>query len=65
MLPCRYVDQLNSVDDLDRYSPPPLMCLIEMQRGGMGPDERVSIGVIVICPSTGDVIWDEFEGKHV
>jgi hypothetical protein len=38
------------------------MCLIEELRGGMGTDEHVSFGMIVICPSTGDVIWDEFEG---
>jgi DNA mismatch repair protein MSH3 len=29
----------------------------------MGADERVNVGMIAICPSTGDVIWDEFEGK--
>lgn len=43
--------------------PPPLMCLIEEQQGGMGPDDRVSIGIITICPSTGDVVWDDFDGK--
>ena len=39
------------------------MCLVEQLRGGMGTDERVNIGMITICPSTGDVVWDEFEGK--
>ena len=39
------------------------MCLVEQLRGGMGADERVNIGMIAICPSTGDVVWDEFEGK--
>jgi len=29
----------------------------------MGADERVNIGMIAICPSTGDVVWDQFEGK--
>jgi DNA mismatch repair protein MSH3 len=28
----------------------------------LGTDEKVSIGMIVICPSTGDVAWDQFEG---
>ncbi len=28
----------------------------------MGTDERVSVAMIAICPSTGDVVWDEFEG---
>ncbi len=38
------------------------MCIVEQLRGGMGADERVKVGIIVICPSTGDVVWDEFEG---
>lgn len=54
---------MDSVDDLERYSSPPLMCLVEEENGGMGADERVWIGMIVISPSTGDVVWDEFGGK--
>jgi DNA mismatch repair protein MSH3 len=60
----RFVDGMESVDGLERYNPPPLMCLLEEQQGGMGADEKVSISMIAICPSTGDVVWDEFEGKH-
>lgn len=56
------MDDLDSVDDIERYSPPPLMCIIEEPKGGMGNDERVSISMISICPSTGDVVWDEFDG---
>ena len=56
------MDGLDSVDDLERYSPPPLLCLVERENGGMGADEKVTIGMIVICPSTGDVVWDEFDG---
>ena len=41
------------------------MCLVEESRGGMGADEKVCIGMIVICPSTGDVVHDEFIGEHV
>jgi len=59
----RYVDGIDSVDDLERYNPPPLLCLLEEQRGGMGADERVCIAMVSICPSTGDVVWDEFDGK--
>ncbi|KAI0031692.1 muts domain V-domain-containing protein [Vararia minispora EC-137] len=55
-----YVDELESADDIQRDAPL-LMCLVEQARGGMGADERVSIGMVVVCPSTGDVIWDEFE----
>jgi DNA mismatch repair protein MSH3 len=58
-----YVDDIDSVDNVDANDAPLLMCLVEQLRGGMGADERVNIGMIAICPSTGDVIWDEFEGK--
>jgi DNA mismatch repair protein MSH3 len=51
------------VDDTERYDAPPLMCIIEEKNGGMGVDERVSISMISICPSTGDVVYDEFEGR--
>ena len=63
LIALRYVDDIDSVDDVDPNDAPLLMCLVEQLRGGMGPDERVNIGMIAICPSTGDVVWDEFEGK--
>lgn len=58
-----YVDEMNSTDDLDPSSAPALMCLVEELKGGMGADERVLVGMVVISASTGDVVWDEFEGK--
>ena len=61
--PLRYVDELDSVDDVDRDAAV-LMCLVEQPRGAMGIDERVSIGMVVVCPSTGDVVWDEFDGRY-
>ena len=63
LISLRYVDDIDSVDDMDANDAPLLMCLVEQLRGGMGADERVNIGMIAICPSTGDVVWDEFEGK--
>ena len=39
------------------------MCITEEQKGRVGVDERVSISMIAICPSTGDVVYDEFEGN--
>lgn len=50
------------MDDIDKYDPPPLMCIIEEWKGGMGVDERVSISMISICPSTGDIVYDDFDG---
>lgn len=59
----RYVDELDSVDDLERYNPPPFMCLIEQTKGGNTGD--VSVGMITICSSTGDVVWDDFDGRYL
>ena len=57
------MDDLNTTDELDPNSAPPMLCLVEEPRGGMGADERVLIAMVVISPSTGDVVWDEFEGE--
>jgi DNA mismatch repair protein MSH3 len=58
----RFVDQIGSVDDMDPLATPPLVCLLEEPVGGMGLDQRVSISLISISASTGDVMWDHFEG---
>ncbi|KAI9456446.1 DNA mismatch repair protein MSH3 [Russula earlei] len=60
-----YVDDIDSADEVDSNDAPVLMCLVEQQRGGMGADEKVNIGMIAICPSTGDVVWDQFEDGHM
>ncbi|KAG5728291.1 DNA mismatch repair protein MSH3 [Termitomyces sp. T112] len=54
-----YVDDLDSVDDLERYNPPPFMCIVEQAKKSITGD--VSFGMITISPSTGDVVWDDFE----
>ena len=36
------------------------MCLVEEKKGNNAA--TVLIGMIIICPSTGDVVWDDFEG---
>ena len=61
---CRrsYVGQLDSVDDTDPIAAPPLVCLIEDTKGGEGINQKVSVSVISITVSTGDVVWDYFEG---
>lgn len=46
-------------------APPPtnaLVAIIEDSRGGAGLDEKVNIGIVSIVPSTGEVVWDEFQG---
>ncbi|KZT60361.1 hypothetical protein CALCODRAFT_114887 [Calocera cornea HHB12733] len=66
--PATYVDEADSLDDDDAFGQTttrPLMCLIEELRGGMGADERVLIGMVSVVPSTGDIVYDEFEDGHM
>ncbi|KIJ68934.1 hypothetical protein HYDPIDRAFT_80554 [Hydnomerulius pinastri MD-312] len=56
-----YVDELESVDDTEKHAAPPLVCFTEVSKGGDSSEDHVSIGMIVITPSTGDVVWDEFD----
>ncbi|KAF5391272.1 hypothetical protein D9757_001964 [Collybiopsis confluens] len=53
-----YVDAMDSVD-MSGSSPPPFLCIIEEKQKNNEND--VSIALISICPSTGDVVYDEFE----
>ncbi|KAF9050682.1 hypothetical protein BDZ89DRAFT_1005971 [Hymenopellis radicata] len=54
-----YVDDLDSVDDTDKYVSPPFLCLVEEQQNEQ--KDRVKIGMISVSPRTGDITWDEFE----
>jgi DNA mismatch repair protein MSH3 len=56
------VDELDSADIDARHGAPPLVCVVEQLAGGMGTDERVRIAFVAVTPSTGDVVWDEFDG---
>ncbi|KAJ7343625.1 muts domain V-domain-containing protein [Mycena albidolilacea] len=57
-----YVDDLDSIDELDKYTAPRLVCLIEGKSEkptATGAD--VCIGMISVSPSVGDVVWDVFD----
>jgi DNA mismatch repair protein MSH3 len=56
-----YVDELGSVDDEVAHT---LMTIVEGKRRGKGTNEKVAIAVIAVCPTSGEVIWDCFEGKY-
>lgn len=56
------MDDLDSTDDLGPATQP-LMSIVEETRGGLGPDDKVLIGIISVVPSTGDVVYDEFSGR--
>ena len=38
-----------------------LLCLTETNAKGWGSDEKVHIGILAVQPTTGDVIYDDFE----
>ncbi|TKA25855.1 DNA mismatch repair protein MSH3 [Salinomyces thailandicus] len=38
-----------------------LLCLTEARPRGWGSDEKVQIGLVAVQPSTGDIIYDDFE----
>lgn len=38
-----------------------LLCLTESNAKGWGNDEKVQIGIVAVQPSTGDVLYDDFE----
>ncbi|KAF9533444.1 DNA mismatch repair protein MSH3 [Crepidotus variabilis] len=53
-----YIDELDSVDDTEKFHAPPFMCLVEERKSGNSAD--VSFGLVSVCPSTGDIVWDDF-----
>ncbi|KAK5729809.1 Mismatch repair protein msh3 [Elasticomyces elasticus] len=38
-----------------------LLCLTETRPKGWGSDEKVQIGLVAVQPSTGDIVYDDFE----
>jgi DNA mismatch repair protein MSH3 len=56
-----YVDELGSADnDLA----PTLMTVVEGKNSGSGSNERVALAVVITCPTTGEIIWDYFDGQQ-
>ncbi|KAJ7470616.1 muts domain V-domain-containing protein [Mycena latifolia] len=57
-----YVDGLDSIDELEKYTSPRVVCIIEgeSQKGKVtGTD--VCVGMISVAVSVGDVVWDVFD----
>ena len=40
-----------------------IMAIVERPLGGQAVDERARIAIVSVIPETGEVIWDEFDGK--
>ena len=50
---------MESLDENDSINT--LLCIAEsLLFGGMGPDDRVSFGLVSVTPSTGEVVYDQF-----
>ncbi|KZV92839.1 hypothetical protein EXIGLDRAFT_717809 [Exidia glandulosa HHB12029] len=61
-----YIDDLESADntdDMHQGSPPSILCLVE--RKTPADDGKVVISLVSVTPSTGDVVYDEFEDTQV
>ncbi|KAJ6259854.1 hypothetical protein Dda_5496 [Drechslerella dactyloides] len=64
-----YIDDIDGVDDYDAVgagsggasSTGYLLCITEKLGGGAGADEKVKVGILAVQPSTGDIIYDEFD----
>ncbi|EPS42260.1 hypothetical protein H072_3804 [Dactylellina haptotyla CBS 200.50] len=64
-----YIDDIDGVDDHDAVgagsggavSTGYLLCITEKLGGGAGADEKVKVGILGVQPSTGDIIFDEFD----
>ncbi|KAF3930957.1 hypothetical protein ABW19_dt0210398 [Dactylella cylindrospora] len=64
-----YIDDIDGVDDHDSVgagsggasSTGYLLCITEKLGGGAGADEKVKVGILAVQPSTGDIIFDEFD----
>jgi DNA mismatch repair protein MSH3 len=39
------------------------MSIVEKPLGGQVDDERARIAIVSVIPETGEVIWDEFDGR--
>ena len=55
-----YVDELGSVD---QDHPPTLMCIVEDCERSNSDTSR--IGMTIVCPTTGEVTYDEFQGTRM
>ncbi|KAF3315478.1 Mismatch repair protein msh3 [Orbilia oligospora] len=64
-----YIDDIDGVDEHDAVgagsggaaSTGYLLCITEKLGGGAGADEKVKVGILAVQPSTGDIIYDEFD----
>ncbi|GAP87316.2 putative DNA mismatch repair protein MSH3 [Rosellinia necatrix] len=59
-----YVDEIGELDqnsDTSTSAGGYLLCITETAAKGWGTDEKVDVGIIAVQPTTGDIIYDNFE----
>jgi DNA mismatch repair protein MSH3 len=60
-----FLDELDSVDQVDPYTSPTVIFVGERAKARPTGDEQVNIAIITISASTGEVLWDEFDDSHM
>lgn len=60
-----YIDDVDGLSDSGSTGGAPntgfLLCITEKPGGGSGTDEKCRVGIVAVQPSTGDIIYDEFD----
>ncbi|CAE6439755.1 unnamed protein product [Rhizoctonia solani] len=63
-----FIDEIGSADDDDVFAQgaaPPIACIIEELRGGMGADDLVHFSFVAVTPATGDIVYDTFDDTYM
>ncbi|CAE7205240.1 unnamed protein product [Rhizoctonia solani] len=63
-----FIDEIGSGDHDDVFAhgaAPPIACIIEELRGGMGADDLVHFSFVAVTPATGDIVYDTFDDTYM
>ncbi|CAE6462457.1 unnamed protein product [Rhizoctonia solani] len=63
-----FIDEIGSADNDDVFAQgaaPPIACIIEELRGGMGADDLVYFSFVAVTPATGDIVYDTFDDTYM
>ncbi|KAH7340491.1 muts domain V-domain-containing protein [Rhizoctonia solani] len=63
-----FIDEIGSADNDDVFAQgtaPPIACIIEELRGGMGADDLVHFSFVAVTPATGDIVYDTFDDTYM
>ncbi|KDN51533.1 hypothetical protein RSAG8_00078, partial [Rhizoctonia solani AG-8 WAC10335] len=62
-----FIDEISADDDdvFAHGAAPPIACIIEELRGGMGADDLVHFSFVAVTPATGDIVYDTFDDTYM